>query len=691
MFAMIFTAGLGFFVFVAQEQKSQAQANQIALSQSADKAHEVLGILPSTDGASPSHWGICVSNTGGVAAQIIDVFVTNPTSGAFISSPNFLATTQLGINSVSSCGNFASSSLSSSPSPSTFTLNVGASAAIDTPVPSTACTSSNPCDISVLTGRGNIFQCLTNVQCVQVSTTGTQLITTLLSQSAATPTGTVNDTATLAGVTPSPGDMIKFYYSTSNTCPLSTATPAGSVTFPHSPPYQSSTVGPGLTGGVTYYFYAQYLVGGTTLLATSPCEPLSVIAPTQTNNVQCSTGELNGQFCVAAAAFGFGFLSFNFNTFNLYTLAGSSCSAQGSYPSSSCSKLDFVGLGYTIPTSSPGNVCDQNNNNCLFSADITNVDPNQRDLLIDQNTYIQQAIIPEGTGSGQGAGAAIWQIACVQAGSVTPWGSGGAVGLGQSCGTSNGITVHYGQTATLFFTQTTPAPDQVAASKWNNFLHETPTFMLFHGALVCAANSLNCNSGSSALFAENIPFTTTLWPSSFTWPPAIFDVPTSGPPTGNTITIYGGSFAASSTITIKVDGFVVPTTPALCKTDVGGAFTCSIAFSGLAGSHSIQATDASSNTASTVFFVASPLISISPSTGPSGTSVRVTGTGFLASSTITLSYGLTVVATSPTTCTSDSTGSFTCTFTVPAGLSGTYVVTAKDGGSNKATALYTQT
>ena len=146
---------------------------------------------------------------------------------------------------------------------------------------------------------------------------------------------------------------------------------------------------------------------------------------------------------------------------------------------------------------------------------------------------------------------------------------------------------------------------------------------------------------------------------------------------GDTLTISGSGFAASSTITFYWDSNVEGSTvPANAK----GSFTNS-SFTvppSSRGSHTIKALDYSGNYATAAFTVAHR-ITISPASGVSGTTITVNGTGFSASRTITIKYNAVAVTTNPTTITTDSYGSFTATFTVPAGLAGTYPVEASDG------------
>src|SRR2546428_3768064 len=81
-------------------------------------------------------------------------------------------------------------------------------------------------------------------------------------------------------------------------------------------------------------------------------------------------------------------------------------------------------------------------------------------------------------------------------------------------------------------------------------------------------------------------------------------------------------------------------------------------------------------------------ISLDPTSGSVGTTVTVTGSLFFPSSDVTVSYDGTAVATNPSTITTDLTGGFTATFTVPASAAGSHIVSAKDTVSDSASAQF---
>src|SRR5256712_500980 len=165
--------------------------------------------------------------------------------------------------------------------------------------------------------------------------------------------------------------------------------------------------------------------------------------------------------------------------------------------------------------------------------------------------------------------------------------------------------------------------------------------------------------------------------------------PTSGP-TGTAVNISGSNFAANSGITISYDNNAIATNPVIITTDSTGSFTGSITVpSSIAGLHTVSAQDASANSASAQFTVTTPAITLNPTSGPTGTTVNISGNNFVANSGIAISYDNNAVTTTPTTVTSISTGSFTGSIIVPSSGAGPHTVNATDASSNSASASFT--
>jgi hypothetical protein len=147
---------------------------------------------------------------------------------------------------------------------------------------------------------------------------------------------------------------------------------------------------------------------------------------------------------------------------------------------------------------------------------------------------------------------------------------------------------------------------------------------------------------------------------------------------GDTVTVSGTGFTASSSITFYFNTQSVSADTT--TTNANGSFTNNTFTipSSSRGSYTIEAEDASGYSATATFTIGQK-IAITPATGIPGTLVTISGTGFRASQTITITYNAVAVTTNPAVITTGATGSFTATFNVPAGLAGTHPVEATDG------------
>jgi len=156
----------------------------------------------------------------------------------------------------------------------------------------------------------------------------------------------------------------------------------------------------------------------------------------------------------------------------------------------------------------------------------------------------------------------------------------------------------------------------------------------------------------------------TINPSSFT--------------SGSQVTVNGTGFAASSNITFYMDGVPISGSTATANT-LGSFSTSNLVIPTVSGgTHTFQAKDSSSNSA-TLSFSVTQGITINPQSGPSGTVVQVTGEGFSASKAISIKLDGTGVVASPSTPATDASGDFTASFTVPAIFGGSHSVVVSDG------------
>ena len=148
---------------------------------------------------------------------------------------------------------------------------------------------------------------------------------------------------------------------------------------------------------------------------------------------------------------------------------------------------------------------------------------------------------------------------------------------------------------------------------------------------------------------------------------------------GTGVEITGEGFAGGEEITVEYVGDEVDIESGDEETDSGGDFSCTVIIpESTKGKHTVTVTDESGSEAEADFTV-EPALTLTPASGAAGTGITVSGTGFRSTRSITVTFNGTAVATTPATFKSDSEGSFSAVFTVPAAVNGTYKVEAGDG------------
>jgi hypothetical protein len=135
---------------------------------------------------------------------------------------------------------------------------------------------------------------------------------------------------------------------------------------------------------------------------------------------------------------------------------------------------------------------------------------------------------------------------------------------------------------------------------------------------------------------------------------------------------------AQSTETILLKGVTTPTG------SFTGEFTVPEAVN---GNHFITGLDSNAVTATTTFTIAAYLF-LAPSSGYVGETVNVYGTGFSATSTITLKWGTTPITTNPPSTQTNQKGSFITTFQTPQATAGPHIVEATDNSNVSASASF---
>jgi hypothetical protein len=180
--------------------------------------------------------------------------------------------------------------------------------------------------------------------------------------------------------------------------------------------------------------------------------------------------------------------------------------------------------------------------------------------------------------------------------------------------------------------------------------------------------------------------------------PTVSLSPTSGP-VGTVVTISGSGFPDNATITATLAGVAVTLSGTTTTTASGGiptstppTFTIpSTAPGSLAGTQLVVVT-AGGQSAPAVTFTVVPSITLNPTSGKKGSSITITGNGFAANSTLTVTFNGT---STPWTSnggneTTNANGVIPANAAINSGTegAGSYTVTVTDAAGNSASATY---
>ncbi|HXA29863.1 MAG TPA: hypothetical protein VN193_14075 [Candidatus Angelobacter sp.] len=168
--------------------------------------------------------------------------------------------------------------------------------------------------------------------------------------------------------------------------------------------------------------------------------------------------------------------------------------------------------------------------------------------------------------------------------------------------------------------------------------------------------------------------------------------PTSGPVGTSGVTIQANGFSASGSLTVKVAG----NTAAIASGGTAGANGSSLVTftipSAPHGSQIVTVSDGTNTATSTSNFTVQASVSVSQSSGTVGTTgVTLTGTGFVAGQTVSVTFASNPLTTSPASPQVGTTGGWTATFTVPPSTTGAKSIVATDSGSATASTTYAVT
>ena len=219
----------------------------------------------------------------------------------------------------------------------------------------------------------------------------------------------------------------------------------------------------------------------------------------------------------------------------------------------------------------------------------------------------------------------------------------------------------------------------------------------YDGSLVTATTSTNLGSIPSGV-SFSVPASvagsntvaatdgTNTQQATFTVTSAFSLSPTSGA-VGSSVTVTATGMLGSHSVTATFGGAAVTLSPSTTSSSGGLSATFTVPASA-SGAQMVTLTDGT-NSPSPATFTVTSAFSLSPTSGAVGSSVTVTGSGFAASSIITIQFDGVTQTTSPATVTTDTLGSFSgVTFTVPSSTVGSHTVSATDVSSNSASAAF---
>jgi hypothetical protein len=195
-------------------------------------------------------------------------------------------------------------------------------------------------------------------------------------------------------------------------------------------------------------------------------------------------------------------------------------------------------------------------------------------------------------------------------------------------------------------------------------------------------------SGSHSIDAYGLVTTAASVPNMTFTVTAGISISRSSGTAGSSVTVTGSGFGAGETgITVTYDG--TPVAQSITANSLGGWIATFEVPASTSGSHKIGAYGSLTQTtsASEVNFNIGAAVSVSPNNGNVGETVDLTCSGFAANAPLTLSYdNQTITAQGGTT---DSSGSFSESITIPKSVHGSHTITVTDNQNNKAKVTFT--
>ena len=156
---------------------------------------------------------------------------------------------------------------------------------------------------------------------------------------------------------------------------------------------------------------------------------------------------------------------------------------------------------------------------------------------------------------------------------------------------------------------------------------------------------------------------------------------------GDTLAISGNGFAANETITYKIGNITLTVNPVNLSSSKGVLSDVTFTVPALAsGTYTVTVSDAEQHSA-TASFTISANIAITPTGGPVGTQIAVTGNGFAPGAPVSITWEN---STTPiVTTTASATGTITVTFAAPTSGRGPHTVKASDTSGSSAQVSFT--
>src|SRR3990167_1318484 len=150
---------------------------------------------------------------------------------------------------------------------------------------------------------------------------------------------------------------------------------------------------------------------------------------------------------------------------------------------------------------------------------------------------------------------------------------------------------------------------------------------------------------------------------------------------GDTINVVGSGYDATSLMAFTLNAVAIVPVGGAINSDADGSFTTTFLVPDVAnGSRTLVGTDAGAKTDSDTI-INNAVITLDDGSGSIGESVVISGHGFTASSLMAFTFGGSAIVVDEDPLSSEATGEFTATITVPTGFDDTVAIVATDASA----------